>query len=47
MRCTSSSLRVSDMDGSAFKGLWVGAAAIGTFGAVVIFALGFLVGRCG
>jgi hypothetical protein len=35
------------MDGSAFKDLWVGAAVIGTFAGLVVFALGFLLGRCG
>jgi len=47
MRCTSSTPRGSDMDFVPLKGLWVGAAAIGTFGVVVIFSLGFLLGRCG
>jgi hypothetical protein len=34
------------MDFVPLKGLWVGAAAIGTFVAITIFALGFFIGRC-
>jgi hypothetical protein len=33
-------------NGGELKGLWVGAAAVGTFLAVAVFALGFLLGRC-
>lgn len=35
------------MDGSAFKGLWIVPAVILPLGIAIVFALGFLVGRCG
>lgn len=35
------------MDFTPLKGLWVVAAAIGTFVVVAVFAFGFFMGRCG